>query len=224
MGELIDRFANLEVLAFIYPQLIAGLKMTAYLIVAVIPPGIIAGLIIAIVHSLRIRWINWLLILYVDFFRSFPPLVLLIFVYYGLPFFGLELSSFSSVAITFTLNSSSFFGEVFRAGIESIAHGQTEAARSTGLTRVQAHCYVILPQAVRNVASDLVGNILEVVKLTAIASVVALPELLRMAQIAAGNTYNPTPIIAVALIYLAFLWPVVRLLSRMERRMLVASR
>lgn len=224
MNALIDRFANLEVLAFIYPQLIAGAKMTAYLIVAVIPPGIIVGLLIATVHSLRIRWVNWLIILYVDFFRSFPPLVLLIFVYYGLPFFGIELSPFLSVVIAFTLNSSSFFGEVFRAGIESIARGQAEAARSTGLTRLQSLGYVVLPQAVRNVASDLVGNILEVVKLTAIASVVVLPELLRMAQIAAGNTYNPTPIIAAALIYLVFLWPVVRLLSRLERRMLVASR
>jgi polar amino acid transport system permease protein len=224
VNALVDRFANLEVLALIYPQLIAGSKMTAYLIVAVIPPGIIAGLLIATVHSLRIRCINWLIILYVDFFRSFPPLVLLIFVYYGVPFFGIELNPFLSVVIAFTLNSSSFFGEVFRAGIESIPRGQMEAARSTGLTRPQALCYVILPQAVRNVASDLVGNVLEVVKLTAIASVVVLPELLRMAQIAAGNTYNPTPIIAAALIYLVFLWPVVRLLSRLERRMLVTAR
>ena len=80
--------------------------------------------------------------------------------------------------------------------------------------------YVILPQAMRNVAPDLTSNTLEVIKFTALASVVALPELLRMGRIAQGITYNPTPLIAVALIYLAMLWPLVRVLSRLERRML----
>ena len=80
--------------------------------------------------------------------------------------------------------------------------------------------WVILPQAIRNVLPDLVGNTVEVVKLTSIASVVALPELLRMARIAQGNMYNPTPLIAAALIYLVILWPVVRILSRMERKMM----
>ncbi len=75
-------------------------------------------------------------------------------------------------------------------------------------------------EPVRNVAPDLTSNTLEVIKFTALASVVALPELLRMGRVAQGITYNPTPLIVVALIYLAMLWPLVRLLSRMERRML----
>ena len=69
-------------------------------------------------------------------------------------------------------------------------------------------------------APDLIGNTLEVIKATSLASVVALPELLRMARVAQGNVYNPTPLIAAALIYLVMLWPMVRLLSRLERRML----
>ena len=77
-----------------------------------------------------------------------------------------------------------------------------------------------MPQAARNVAPDLTSNTLEVIKFTALASVVALPELMRMARVAQGITYNPTPLIVAALIYLALLWPLVRLLSRMERRML----
>jgi polar amino acid transport system permease protein len=98
--------------------------------------------------------------------------------------------------------------------------GQTEAARSTGLSRLQALGWVVLPQAVRNVLPDLVSNTLEVVKLTSIASVVALPELLFQARQAQSVTYNATPIVAAAVIYFVLLWPVVRLLSRLENRQL----
>ena len=82
--------------------------------------------------------------------------------------------------------------------------------------------YVVLPQAIRTVLPDLVSNTLEVVKLTSLASVVALPELLRMARVAQGITYNPTPLVLAAVLYFVMLWPFVRLLSRMERRMLVS--
>ena len=146
--------------------------------------------------------------------------MLLILVFYGLPFIGVEVPNFVAVLIPFLLNTSSYYGEIFRAGIESVSRGQWEAARSTGLGALRTMIYVILPQAVRNVAPDLTSNTLEVIKFTALASVVALPELLRMGRVSQGITYNPTPLIVVALIYLAMLWPLVRLLSRMERRMI----
>ena len=166
---------------------------------------------------------NVLLIVYVDLFRAFPPLVLLVFVYYGLPHLGIVLSPFLAVVLAFMLNTSSYYGEIMRAGIESVPLGQWEAARSTGLGRVQTMRHVVLPQAVRSVLPDLVSNTLEVVKLTSLASVVALPELLRMARVAQGITFNPTPLILAAGIYFLLLWPFVRLLSRMERRMLVRA-
>lgn len=220
MDLLIQSFFNLEILAVVWPMLLVGVETTLLLTLVVVPLGFTAGMLLATVYSVRLRWLNPLLILYVDFFRAFPPLVLLIFVYYGLPFLGVEVAPFVSVVIAFLLNTSSYYGEIFRAGIESVPRGQMEAARSTGLTRLQAMAHVVLPQAVRNVLPDLIGNTVEVVKATSIASVVALPELLRMARVAQGNTYSPTPLIAAALIYLVLLWPAVRLLSRMERRML----
>ena len=220
MDELIQNFFNLDVLLKVYPLLLKGLWMTLKLCLVVVPLGVIGGLAVAVTYSFHVRWLNWLLIVYVDFFRSFPPLVLLILVFYGLPFIGLEVPNFVAVLIAFLLNTSSYFGEIFRAGIESVGRGQWEAARSTGMNTLQTMVYVILPQATRNVAPDLTSNTLEVIKFTALASVVALPELLRMGRVAQGITYNSTPLIAVALIYLAMLWPLVRLLSRMERRML----
>jgi polar amino acid transport system permease protein len=106
--------------------------------------------------------------------------------------------AFGAVLVAFTINSAAYYGEIVRAGIESIPAGQLEAARSTGLGRWQAMMHVVLPQAVRNVAPDLTSNTLELIKATSIASVVALPELLRMGRVAQGLVYNATPLIAVA--------------------------
>ena len=223
MDRLIESFLNPEVMGTSAPYLVQGVWMTVRLCAVVIPLGIAAGLVLAALHNLRHRWLNVLLIVYVDLFRAFPPLVLLVFVYYGLPHLGIALSPFLAVVLAFMLNTSSYYGEILRAGIESIPRGQWEAGRSTGLGRVQTMRHVVLPQAVRSVLADLVSNTLEVVKLTSLASVVALPELLRMARVAQGITFNPTPLILAAGIYFLLLWPFVRLLSRMERRMLVRA-
>jgi len=218
METLISAFFNLAILRETAPYLWSGFQMSALLTLVVVPLGLIGGLSVALISTTRLTVLKWFVVAYVDFFRAFPPLVLLMFIAFGIPFTGLHLPAFASVALAFFLNTSSYYGEIFRAGIESIPRGQLEAARSTGLSGVQAMAYVIVPQAVRNVVPDLISNTLEVVKLTSIASVVALPELLYAARQAQSVTYNATPIIAAGLIYLVCLWPLVRLLSRFEHR------
>jgi polar amino acid transport system permease protein len=173
------------------------------------------------VHS---GWVKWPLRVWVDTFRALPPLVLLIFIFAGLPFMGVDVGAWGAVAIGFFLNTGAYYGEILRAGIESIPRGQIEAARSTGLTRGQTMRFVVLPQAVRNVLPDLISNTLEVVKLTSIASVVALPELLFQARQAQSVTYNATPIMVAAVVYFILLWPLVRVLSRLENRQLAGRR
>jgi polar amino acid transport system permease protein len=162
--------------------------------------------------------VRWTVRGFNDLFRALPPLVVLILLYSGLPFAGVRLSPFAAVCLAFLLNNSSFYGEIYRAGIESIGRGQWEAARSTGLNARQTFTSVILPQAVRNVVPDLVSNTVEVVKLTSIASVVSFTELLYAADMARSVTFNTSPIVLAALIYLVILWPVVRLMSRLEHR------
>jgi polar amino acid transport system permease protein len=147
-----------------------------------------------------------------------PPLVLLILLYSGLPFAGINLSPTVAVSLAFFLNTSSYYGEIYRAGIDSVARGQWEAARSTGLGAMATIVYVVLPQAVRNVLPDLVSNTIEVVKLTSIASVVSFPELLYSADMARSLTFNSSPVVLAAVIYLIVLWPLVRLVGRLERR------
>jgi polar amino acid transport system permease protein len=219
MDALLQNFFNLAIYREVFPFLLRGLWTTIWLSLLVIPIGLVTGLALALLGTqTRHRWLRFSVVIYTDFFRSFPPLVLLILIYYGAPFLGLNLPKLAAVAIGFMLNNSSYFSEVFRAGIESVPSGQMEAARSTGLTRWQALRYVIVPQATRNVLPDLVGNGIEVIKLTTIASVVALPELLRVARDAQSLLYNPSPIVLAALMYLALLWPLVRWLSRLEHK------
>src|SRR5262249_51835215 len=153
---------------------------------------------------------------WLDFFCAIPPLVLLIFFYFGVPFAGLRPSPITAVAIAFFLNTSSYYGEIYLSRLESVGHGQWDAAPSAGPRGYQTLAYVVLPQAVRNVLPDLVSNTVEVVKLTSIASVVALPELLYSADMARSVTFNSSPIVLAAAIYLAMLWPIVRLISRLE--------
>ncbi len=224
MDTIVRTFFNLEIVRAAAPFLLKGLGMTVLLCAVVVPAGVLGGLGVALLSTVRRRWVAWPLVLYVDFFRAFPPLVLLIFIYFGLPFLFLDLPAFAAVVLAFLLNTSSYYGEIFRAGIESVGRGQTEAARSTGLTGLQTLVWVVVPQAVRNVLPDLVGNTLEVVKLTSLASVVALPELLYAARSAQSVTYNPSPLVAAAAVYFVLLWPVVRLLSRMEHRLIAARR
>ncbi len=218
MGTLIDGFFNLEILRQSAPYLVQGLWMTLALCLVAIPLGVAGGLVLALASTSSNRALRWSAIVYTDLFRAFPPLVLLLFIAFGLPFLGFKPPPFIAVAIAFLLNTSSYYGEILRAGIESVPEGQHEAARSTGLTRSQSLRLVVIPQAVRNVVPDLVSNTLEVVKLTSIASVVALPELLYTARQVQSVTYNASPVIAAGLLYLLLLWPLVRLLSRYERR------
>lgn len=218
MELFLDQFFNLEIIRQALPLLVRGLGMTLLLCLAVVPLGLVAGLLIALVCLSPRRAIRWPAFVLVDFFRAVPPLVLLIFIYAGLPFVGVRPSPFLAVCVAFVLNTGAYYGEIYRAGIDSIGKGQWEAARSTGLTAPQTLFWVVIPQAVRNVLPDLVSNTVEVVKLTSIASVVALPELLYSADMARSLTYNPSPIVAAAAIYLILLWPCVRLLSRLEHR------
>ena len=224
MQDVLDAFFSVEIMREAAPILLQGFWQTLLLSALVVPLGLAGGVILAVLSTVHHPLVRWPLRAWVDIFRALPPLVLLIFLFAGLPFLGLNIGPWGAVAIGFFLNTGAYYGEILRAGIESIPRGQIEAARSTGLTRGQTMGYVVLPQAVRNVLPDLISNTLEVVKLTSIASVVALPELLFQARQAQSVTYNASPLMAAAIAYFLLLWPVVRLLSRLENRQLAGRR
>src|SRR6266851_446287 len=302
--RFVETFFNGKVMLKYLPDILSGVVVTIELAVLIVISGLLAGLVLALLRSLAIRPINWLIIFVVDLFRSLPPLVIIVLIYFGGPAAGLSPSGFVSTWLSLALVLMAFSEEIFWAGITSVHKGQWEAARSTGLgfgrtllnvvlpqalrltippltnrtiaitkgtalgtvvavteilgeassavsnsynpsplmmgaaaylvlflpvvvaarsaglSRLQAMGHIVLPQAVRNVLPDLLSNTLEVVKLTSLGSVVAVPELLYQARQAQSLTYNPTPIVVAAIIYFLMLWPLVRLLSRLENRAL----
>ena len=216
--DIFETFFNLGVLARTWPLLVQGLWITLQLGAASIVGGLVLGLFLSLVRLYSPVPLRWIARIYIDVFRSIPLLVLLIVVYYALPFVGIRLSPFLSAMTALTLVSGAYTAEIFRAGIEAVPKGQFEASEALGLSYRQTMVDVILPQAVKIVIPPLTNNSINVVKDTALASVVAMPDLLKQATQAQALAANPSPLIGAALIYLAILWPLVVLVGRLERR------
>ena len=194
--NLLDTFFNGQVMLSAFPALMRGLLNTILLGLLAIGIGIPVGLVISLVRLYAPKPLRWLAIGYIDIFRAMPVLVVLILIYYALPFVGIRFSSWVSATLAFTFIMSAYSAEVFRSGIESIPHGQFEAAQALGLTFLQTLYKVILPQAVRVVIPPATSNCVSMFKDTSLASAVALPELLKEANDAQAFYANPSPLIA----------------------------
>jgi polar amino acid transport system permease protein len=222
--EIFDTFFNVPVLIRTFPLLLQGLWVTLQIGMVSIVAGLIFGLFLALVRLYGPLWTQVLAKLYINFMRSIPLLVLLIIIYYALPFVGIRLSPFLSAVSALSLVSAAYTAEIFRAGIEAIPKGQFEASSALGLSYRHMMVDVILPQAIRIVIPPLTNNCINVMKDTALASVVAMPDLLKQATQAQALAANPSPLIGAAIIYVAFLWPMVAAVSRLERSYAKADR
>ena len=216
--NLIDTFFNVRVLLDSLPQLLRGLVVTLQIGVTSILCGLAGGLFLAVARLYSPAVFKPFIRIYVDFFRSIPLLVLLIVVYYALPFVGIKLSPLLSAVTALTLVSAAYTAEIFRAGIEAIPRGQFEASAALGLSNRHTMIDVILPQAIRVVIPPLTNNCINVLKDTALASVVAMPDLLKQATQAQSLAANPTSLIGAAAIYVVLLWPLVTMVARFEKR------
>jgi polar amino acid transport system permease protein len=221
---LIETFFNWPVLREALPQLLQGLLTTVLLGIASIVLGFVGGLAMALIRLFGVPSLRHAARLYIDVFRSIPLLVLLVLVYYALPFVGLRLSSFAAATTALSLVSCAYTAEILRAGIEAIPKGQFEAAAAIGLGFFDTLRDVVLPQALRIVTPPLTSNCINVLKDTALASVVAMPDLLKQATQAQALAANPTPLVGAAILYLLLLLPLVRLVGVFEARHRAATR
>lgn len=222
--DFVKTFLNMEVLLQTYPMLIAGLITTIQLGILAIVAGLVVGLFVALIRLYAPKPFQLIVKGYINVFRSIPLLVLLIIIFYALPFVGLSLSPFAAAAVTLTIVSGAYTAEIFRAGIEAIPKGQFEASQALGLNYRYMMGDVILPQAIKIVIPPLTNNCINVIKDTALASVVAMPDLLKQATQAQAVAANPTPLIAAAVIYLMFLLPLVLWVSRLETKFKVGDK
>jgi len=209
MEAFLDSFFNARVAAEYAPKILEGLWLTIILAACIIVAGLALGLFLAVVRAMNIRPLNWLIIFVVDLFRALPPLVIIVLLYFGLPAMGLSLSGFMAAWLALTLVLMAFSEEIFWAGITAVPKGQWEAARSMGLTFLKCFGLVILPQAVRMVIPPLTNRTIAITKGTALASVVAVPEILGQAQAGVSFSFNPTPLTLGAAAYLVLFLPVV---------------
>ncbi|KQT64457.1 MULTISPECIES: amino acid ABC transporter permease [unclassified Aureimonas] len=214
--DIVSTFFNVEVLWRSMPLLLSGLWRTILLGVLSIVLGLTFGVALALVRLYAARPLRWLAIAYIDVFRALPVLVWLVIVYYAFPFLGIRFSPFVAACFALTTVSAAYAAEIVRAGIEAIPRGQFEAAQAIGLSPILVMAKVVLPQAIRIVIPPLTGNSINVMKDTALASVVALPDLLKQATQAQALAANPTPLIGAAILYLLLLLPLVRIVSRFE--------
>jgi polar amino acid transport system permease protein len=145
-------------------------------------------------------------------------IVVMVVLFFALPYAGISFGSILSTIVALSIGYGAYAAESFRAGIESVHSGQIEAARSLGLSRWQTIRMVVLPQAIPVVIPPLTGNLVAMLKETAVASVVAAPELLKRARELYTSKTNPTPLIAAAIIYLIVLVPLVRIVNMLEKR------
>src|SRR6056297_793481 len=216
--KLIDFFFNWEKMTGSWTTLFRGLGVTMMLAGISAVFTVLIGLIVAILRSFRSPTLNIFLKAYIDIFRSVPMIVVMVVIFFALPYAGLSLGSIITTIVALSLGYGAYAAESFRAGLESVHTGQIEAARSLGLGRWQTIRMIVLPQAIPVVIPPLTGNLVAMLKETAVASVVAAPELLKRARELYTSKTNPTPLIAAALIYLVVLVPLVRIVNMLEKR------
>ena len=215
---VIETFFNVRIAVDSSNLLFRGLVLTMALGISSIVIAFLIGAFLSIVRLYAIKPFRWLAIAYIDIFRAFPMLVLLIIVYYALPFVGIRLSSFMAATVALSLISGAYAAETIRAGLEAVPHGQFEAAHALGMPWWRTMVDIIAPQALRLTVPPATGVAISVIKDTALASVVAMPDLLKQATQAQAYYANPTPLIVAATFYLIILLPLVQIVSYLERR------
>ncbi len=204
-----------------FPEVLAGFWLDVKIFMAVEVAVLVIALVIALIRVNRspgLFPVRILATVWVDVFRGVPTVLLVYLVGFGIPALELEGLPTDPVvlgAIALTLSYSGYVSEVYRAGINSVHRGQTDAALSVGLTQTQTMRHVVLPQAIRRVGPPLLNDFVALQKDVALISIIGPQEAFRVAQIFQGENFNYTPIVAAAMLYLVITIPLARIVDRM---------
>ncbi|MEO1549197.1 MAG: amino acid ABC transporter permease [Pseudomonadota bacterium] len=206
--------------------LISGMGATILISVIAASISIVLGLVVALPGQSTNRWVRLINRVYVEFIRSIPLLPMLFWVFYGLPIvfksmgLNIPIDPFWGAVITLAISDSAFTAEIYRSGIQSIARGQTEAAKTVGLTYNQTMRYVILPQAIRRILPPLANQFIYIVKMSAFASVIGMQELTRRANELVVTEYRPLEIYTLLIVeYLVLVLVISAGVRWLERKM-----
>lgn len=186
------------------PNLLKGSVMTITLVFCTMLISPLGGLLIALGRISRFKPFSALCWFVIWLFRGTPLLLQLFFIYYGLPSLGITFKPFTAAILGLGLNYSAYLGEIIRGGIQSIEHGQMEAAKAIGMTYGQAMRRVIIPQTYKRLMPPIGNEFIALIKDTALVSTIAMVELMRSADQMFNAYFNVTALILAALIYLVF--------------------
>jgi polar amino acid transport system permease protein len=213
-----DAFLNGAVLAQYAPSILSGVWVTVQLSVLIVVSGAALGLGLASLRAAGWRAVSAAIVVYADVLRTLPPLVLILIFYFGLPNVGVLLSSFMVLYVILTAVLAAFAEEIFWAGITATPKGQWEAARSTGLGFAQTLAWVILPQAARMAIPPLTNRAIAITKMTALGTVIGVPDILNQATTAISFSGNASPLMLASAAYVAIFLPLVVFSRWLERR------
>lgn len=204
------------------PFLLEGLRVTVVVSLLAMVVGVIVGLVVALARLSPMAPLRWLAVFYIDFLRSTPLLIQLVWVFFALPILlGFSLTPVTAGVSTLGAYSGAYLAEIFRAGILSIAMGQRHAALALGMTRTQVMMRVILPQALTRMLPPIASTMITLVKDSSLVSLVSVAELMWAAQSLSSVTLAPVEVLtATGLIYVAVCYPLSLVAELVRRRYL----
>ncbi|EKO3982776.1 amino acid ABC transporter permease [Vibrio fluvialis] len=207
----------------IFRSLLMAARWTVALSLIAFVGGGLLGLFITLLRSTRHSVFTGVIKLYVELFQGTPLLMQLFLAFFGLSLVGVEVSAWTAAVLSLTLFSSAFFHDIWRGCIESLPKGQWEACRTVGLSYLQTMRYIIAPQAARLAIAPTVGFSVQIVKGTALASIIGFVELTKAGTMLNNATFQPFKVFAlVALLYFAICFPLSALARYLETRNHVA--
>ncbi|GGF63398.1 amino acid ABC transporter permease [Paenibacillus albidus] len=199
---------------------LSGLQYTLLLAVLGVFFGFILGIIVSLLRMSKFWVLRFVATAWVEFLRGTPMLVQLFLIHYGLATVGIEFTAIQSGAITLSINSSAYLAEIFRAGIQGVDRGQTEAARSLGMKQGMTMRYIVLPQALKSVLPAIGNEFITIIKESSIISFIGVADLMFEARSVSTITYDGmTPLVIVAFMYFILTFSMSKLLGRFERRL-----
>jgi polar amino acid transport system permease protein len=200
--------------------LLGGLGLTIALSLLTVALSLVFGTLVGLGRIYGPRWLAIPLVFYIDSMRAVPVLVVLVWIYFALPLFtGLNLPPFWAALVSLTFHISAYVAEIVRAGIGSVRAGQTQAGLVLGMSQAEVVAKIILPQAfVRMLPS--IGSIISIaIKDTAIAAVIAVPELMKRAETVSGQSFRPMEVFTVIMVvYFLILFPTTRLIDHLYQK------
>ena len=219
-----EAFFSLDDARAALPRFAEGFVLNVKLFLIAEPLILVIALALALARQARAAWLTplrLLAVVYIDFFRGVPTILLVLLLAFGMPALGLQgvpNSLFFWALMALVISYSAYVAEVFRAGIESIHPSQLASADALGLSRAQAMRHVVVPQAVRRVVPPLLNDFISLTKDTALVSSVALFDAVFSARDYTAYTFNFTPYVVVALFFVALTVPMARITDVLQRR------